>query len=419
VSLERAVQLIQLSRYDLAQQELRRQVAESPNDPQAHALLALCLAKGEHLAEATAEAQEAVRLAPDLAFTHYALADVLHDRGRLDEATGAVQEAIRLDPEDPDYHALLSQIHLDQRRWPPALGAAEAALALDPEHGPANNLRAIALVRLGRRDEAGATIEAALARDPENAVTHANQGWARMHAGDFRGALEHFREALRLNPSLEWARAGLVEALKARYPLYGLLLRYFLWMSTLSRRAQWAVILGGLFGFRALRALAANNPALAPWITPLLVLYGLFVFFTWTAEPLFNLLLRLNRFGRYALSDEEISASNWVGGAVLAVLGAGLLYAFTRNPAMLGVVLAGALVVLLVSGVFRCPRGWPRTVMAVYTGAVAFLALASVPLTLANPDDPEGGLVPLALAVLLGVAGTWVATFLSSVRPKR
>ena len=252
-----------------------------------------------------------------------------------------------------------------------------------------------------------------------HAVTHANQGWARMHAGDFRGALEHFREALRLNPSLEWARAGLVEALKARYPLYGLLLRYFLWMSTLSRRAQWAVILGGLFGFRALRALAANNPALVPWITPLLVLYGLFVFFTWTAEPLFNLLLRLNRFGRYALSDEEISASNWVGGAVLAVLGAGLLYAFTRNPAMLGVVLAGALVVLLVSGVFRCPRGWPRTVMAVYTGAVAFLALASVPLTLANPDDPEGGLVPLALAVLLGVAGTWVATFLSSVQLKR
>ena len=108
-----------------------------------------------------------------------------------------------------------------------------------------------------------------------------------------------------------------------------------------------------------------------------------------------------------------------MGGAVLAVLGAGLLYAFTRNPAMLGVVLAGALVVLLVSGVFRCPRGWPRTVMAVYTGTVAFLALASVPLTLANPDDPEGGLVPLALAVLLGVAGTWVATFLSSVRPKR
>ena len=66
----------------------------------------------------------------------------------------------------------------------------------------------MALVRLGRRDEAGATLEAALARDPENAVTHANQGWARLHAGDFRGALEHFREALRLNPSLEWARAG-------------------------------------------------------------------------------------------------------------------------------------------------------------------------------------------------------------------
>ena len=394
-------------------------MAESPNDPQAHALLALCLAKGEQLAEATEEAQEAVRLAPDLAFTHYALATSCTTAGAWARPRAPCRRRSGSTPKTRTTTPCCPRSTSTSAAGPRPSAAAEAALALDPEHGPANNLRAIALVRLGRRDEAGATIEAALARDPEDAVTHANQGWARMHAGDFRGALEHFREALRLNPSLEWARAGLVEALKARYPLYGLLLRYFLWMSTLSRRAQWAVILGGLFGFRALRALAANNPALAPWITPLLVLYGLFVFFTWTAEPLFNLLLRLNRFGRYALSDEEISASNWVGGAVLAVLGAGLLYAFTRNPAMLGVVLAGALVVLLVSGVFRCPRGWPRTVMAVYTGAVAFLALASVPLTLANPDDPEGGLVPLALAVLLGVAGTWVATFLSSVRPKR
>ena len=104
---------------------------------------------------------------------------------------------------------------------------------------------------------------------------------------------------------------------------------------------------------------------------------------------------------------------------MLAVLGAGLLYALTRNPAALGVVLAGALLVLLVSGVFRCARGWPRTVMAVYTGAVAVLALASVPLTLANPDDSDAGQAALVLALLLGVAGTWVATFLSSVRLKR
>jgi tetratricopeptide (TPR) repeat protein len=417
--LQRALHLIEQSRHDLAEPELRRQVAGEPNDPLAHALLALCLSRAGKHAEATAEAQAAVGLAPNTAFPHYVLAGVLEDRDRLDEAAAAVQEAIRLDPEDADFHALLAQVRLAQRRRQPALAAAEAALAIDPQHVAANNLRAMALVKLGRRDEAGATIEAALAREPENAVTHANQGWALLHRGEFGRALEHFREALRLDPTQEWARAGLVEALKARYPVYGPLLRYFLWMSTLSRKAQWAVILGGLIGFRALRAAAAANPALGPWVTPLLVLYGLFVFLTWTADPLFALLLRLNRFGRYALSAEETAASSWTGAVLLVVLGAALLFAVTREPALAGGALAGMLVLFLISGTYRCARGWPRRTMAGYTATVAGLAALSLPLSLAAPEDAEAGLVPLTLALVLGVAGTWLAALLAGVRPRR
>ncbi len=50
------------------------------------------------------------------------------------------------------------------------------------------------------------TLGSALANDPENALTHANQGWALLHRGDHERALEHFREALRIDPELEWAR---------------------------------------------------------------------------------------------------------------------------------------------------------------------------------------------------------------------
>ena len=417
--LQRALHLIEQSRHDLAEPELRRQVASAPEDPLAHALLALCLSRIGKRTEATAEAQRAVGLAPNVAFAHYVLAGVLEDRDRLDEAAGAAQEAIRLDPEDADFHALLAQVRLAQRRWRPGLAAAEAALAIDPQHVTANNLRAMALVKLGRGDEAGATIEAALAREPENAVTHANLGWALLHRGDFSRALEHFREALRLDPTQEWARAGLVEALKARYPVYGPLLRYFLWMSTLSRKTQWAVSLGGLIGFRMLRAAAVANPALAPWVTPLLVLYGLFVFLTWTADPLFNLLLRLNRFGRYALSPEETAASTWTGVALLAVLGAALLFAVTRALPFAGGALAGTLVMFLVSGTYRCARGWPRRAMAAYTATVAGLATLSLPLSLAFPGDPGLGLVSLTSALVLGIAGTWVAAILAGVRPAR
>ena len=181
-----------------------------------------------------------------------------------------MQEAIRLDPEDPTTGPCCRSIHLDQRlarrpRRPPSRAGPRPRAR--PGQQPARH-RPRPAGRRARPAPPSGRPWPATRRTPSPTPTRAGPGCTR---GDFRGALEHFREALRLNPSLEWARAGLVEALKARYPVYGLLLRYFLWMSTLSRRAQWAVILGAC-SFRALRAVATNNPALAPWITPLLVL---------------------------------------------------------------------------------------------------------------------------------------------------
>lgn len=208
-------------------------------------------------------------------------------------------------------------MHFDQRRWQDALDAAEEGLRLDPEHAGCANLRAMALVKLGRRGEAGATIDSALAKDPENATTHANRGWTLLEQRDPARALEHFRESLRLDPDNAWARQGIVEALKARNPVYAVMLRYFLWMSKLSRRAQWGVILGGYVGNRLLAGAAAANPEIAPLVLPLRILYVAFVLLTWTAQPLFNLVLRLDRFGRLALSDEEIVESNSIGAVIL------------------------------------------------------------------------------------------------------
>lgn len=73
----------------------------------------------------------------------------------------------------------------------------------------------------------------------------------------------------------------------------------------------------------------------------------------------------------------------------------------------------------LISGTYRCAPGWPRRAMALYTGTVVLLALSALPLSLAVPSDPEVGLVPLTIALVLGIAGTWIAAFLSGVRPKR
>jgi hypothetical protein len=135
-------------------------------------------------------------------------------------------------------------------------------------------------------------------------------------------AAVHFREALRLEPTNDYARAGLVEALKARNPIYGLFLRYVLWMAKLPPRAQWGVVIAGVVGNNLLRNAARNNPELSPWISPITTAYVVFVLFTWLAAPIFNLMLRVHPLGKHALSEEQRSESNWI--LLVLLLGAGL-----------------------------------------------------------------------------------------------
>src|SRR4051812_22930037 len=92
-------------------------------------------------------------------------------------------------------------------------------------------------------------------------------------------------------------------------------------MGRLSAKAQWAVLLGLLFLPGMLRSLARGNPGLEALVVPInFALLG-FALLTWVADPLFNLLLRLNRFGRLALSRPQVVASNWLGGWLVLTAG--------------------------------------------------------------------------------------------------
>jgi tetratricopeptide (TPR) repeat protein len=406
---QRALVLLDQGRFDLAEQELRRAIAESPNDGYLHALLSECLCEREQFQEATTEAKQAIYLEPELPVAHAALARVLSHRNHFPEAEAAIQEALRLDPGNPDFCAQLAMIHLTRRDWPKALAAAERGLEFNPEHIACNNFRAMALVKLGRREEAGWTMASTLARGPEVAFSHANQGWACLHAGQRAQALDHFREALRLDPTMEFARAGIVEAMKAKNVIYALFLRYFLWMSRLSGGAQWGIILAGYFGYRFLAEFARGNPEWAPWIVPVLIAYVIFALMTWIASPLFNLLLRLDRHGRYALSRDQIVASNWIGGLLLAALACVAVWLVTRMAIALWGAGYFAILLLPTSAAFHSAPGWPRRVMAAYAGALA-LAGALFFLMVLGEEPAAEALLTIFLwgSLLSGFVGNFV-----------
>jgi Tfp pilus assembly protein PilF len=376
----------------------RQALASDPENAQAHALLALGLTHLEQPRDAVEAARRAVALDPDLAFAQYVLGLALLDHDDVSGAERAAREALRLDP-DADSYALLAQVLVRRRHWQDALDAATRGLEIDPEHAGCANLRALALGQLGRAGEAEAALDETLALDPDNAHSHANRGWQLLRESNHEQALESFREALRLDPTSDWARSGIKEALKARKGLYRVFLRYTLWMGTLTGRARWFVIIG-LFGLaRIARATMRQNPEWTPVIGPLLGLYVLFVLATWISEPLSNLLLRLDPFGRLALTHDEVMASNLIGGSLLLTLVAVLLYAITGTDAWLIVALSSALLLIPIGGAFGGygTRAW-RPLLA---GLVILTICAAAAMVLAFVGSSLV-LVPI-IAQLLGL----------------
>jgi tetratricopeptide (TPR) repeat protein len=425
-AFQRAVILQQQHRYADAAAELRRVLAGDPHDATAHAMLALCLIEQEQLKEATREAEQAAGLAPDMPLAHYALGYALLKRNWLDEAKAAATEAVRLDAYDPDHFGLLAAIEFQRRNWPTALEQAENGLAIDPDHNWCTNLRAMALTKLGRRDEAGRALGDALSRNPESSDSHAAQGWTLLHRGDHKGAMNHFREALRLNPNSEWAKAGMVEALKSSLFLYRWLMMFFLWMGRLSGRAQWGVILGAWVGYQVLRNIARNNPEAGKFLWPILIAYIAFCVMTWMAAPLLNLVLRLHRYGRHILSRDQTVASNWIGG-LLAVAGLALAARYLGGvEPFIELAWVAALLVPTLAGVYLCDRGWPRTVMMVVALILASLGLMGVAAAwrhylevgaanYALPRSAGGMLVLFTFGTFIAILAT---NYLARVRPR-
>lgn len=398
--LSRARLLLAQSRPADAEREAMLALAANPEDSGALAVLALSRTDQKKSEEALTAARTAIGLAPDEAYLHYVHAFVLHKLDRDNDAHAAVQEALRLAPEEADNFALLAAIELARRNWGPALQAAEQALALDPELVAAANLRAMALVRLGRKEEATATVEHALHRAPENAFSHANQGWTCLHRNDPRRAQDHFREALRLDPSLDYARDGMLEALKARNPIYRGMLAYFLWISGLSAKYQWAFILSIFFGGRMIRSIAEKQPQLGVVLWPVLILFYAFVYLSWTAMPMFNLLLRLDSFGRHILTRDQRVATNWFGVSFVAALSSLIWWIGTRTDTARLVCIVLVVTSLCVAATFS-RSGRNRIILGITTLALTCTGFAAIGLLLTD-NNAGNGLLSIFVIGFLG-----------------
>jgi tetratricopeptide (TPR) repeat protein len=309
------MQCRELNRLGDAERHFKDALAEDPNDDLALQQLALTVhMQNDREREALEVIDRAIAVDPNDASHHTARAFILCSLDRSADALKSARTARELDPYLDSAITAEAQAHLLMKNWPEAERAAREALAIDPDEAGPANLLSHALRMQGKSVENDAQIAGLLERDPENEHTHFNAGWSALNRGDHRAAETHFREALRLNPSFDPAREGLLTSFRARSPIYRGYLNYCIWMSRLKGGAQWAIILGIYFGVKVLRNIANQfSPALAIGIG---VIYFVFVLWVYVADPFGNFILLFDRFARYALRKTEKIEAWVVGGSI-------------------------------------------------------------------------------------------------------
>ena len=377
--------LYQQRNYQQAEEEFRKDILDDPDSSESHSMLGLTLAAAKKTDEALKEVRKAIEIAPESDYAHYAHAIVLFNKEQYKLARDEIKEALRLSPEDCDYFSLLSEIEVVEANFKDALAAAEAGLKIDSEDVGCINARSRALVCLGRTEEAGESLEFALAKDPENWLTHANLGWTLMRAGKSKEAFEAYRESLRLNPHSKYAREGVVEAMKARNPLYAFFLNLMYMFSTVGLPVRLAFVLFLVF-FHAGGLLL------------------LLMFAFWASNLMFNAVLSLDPFGKHALSPAELRSSRtfaiWVLAASIAL--GGVAVAHLPERVMIMTVIFFILMGLPLTRVWSVLDPKKRVLAWCYAGAVGIVGGAAVVASILVQKEHAGvGLMGLMLLMAL------------------
>ncbi|QKG57425.1 tetratricopeptide repeat protein [Hymenobacter sp. BRD128] len=215
-----AQQLVELGRYALAEELVRRELSQHPRSATAQVMLSLILQHTNRAAEAETAARQALALSPQYAEGYYFLALSCWQQRRLPEAGAAIATALELDPLAAKYYGVQSGLQLAWQQPTQALLIADAGLRLDPTNLTCLDYRLQALRVLNEPARAQATARSILRLAPNRAKTHVALGELLLAQAAYAPAEAHFRAALRSEPGLAAARQGLSQVWKQHFWLH-------------------------------------------------------------------------------------------------------------------------------------------------------------------------------------------------------
>ena len=167
----------------------------------AHFYLGNLALRQEDAAGAAAEYEKELALSPDSDTVLYNLGQASLKSGNADKAIEALDKAVAINPQKPEPLMLLASAYETKGDKAKADEIYQKVAAIDPRNA------AILFYNVGvkawnekRGKDAAQAYQKAVDIDPQYAQAHRELGYALMAQQDFKGALVHFQEYLKLEP---------------------------------------------------------------------------------------------------------------------------------------------------------------------------------------------------------------------------
>ena len=180
-----------------------KKALELKNDMKgAHFYLGNVAMKEDDAAGALKEYEEELKLSSDSQALLMKLAQAASQSGDLDKAVGALERAVALDPTNSDPLMQLASVYEQKGDKAKADETYQKVAAIDPHNAAVLFFNAgVKAWNQNRAKEATTAYQKAIEVDKNYAQAHRELGRVLMAQQDFKGALQHFQEYLKLQPS--------------------------------------------------------------------------------------------------------------------------------------------------------------------------------------------------------------------------
>ncbi|AUC80881.1 tetratricopeptide repeat protein [Lacinutrix sp. Bg11-31] len=404
-NLQRGLQLFELGRFKESIPYFQNAITENAEDFNAKYFLAQCYFQLDNIDKAFTVITDLRKDYPNEAEIYFLLSQIYLHEDKLKEANENVDKALEIDPDDENHFGQKAYILINSKQFESALDFANEGLRINSKNTFCLNARTTALTKLNRKDEAASSIENLLNDNPENAYSHANVGWSHLESNKPKEALKHFKEALMLDPNLDYARSGMLTAMKSKNKIYNLYLRYSFWISNKSQKNQYIFIIGLYIAYRlSLKLLSASG--LTIMAIPLIIAYLLFALGSWIMDPLSNMILMFDKFGKYLLDKKDkLSGQIMFGLLISALLFFGVY--FILNDPLYALISAACLAAILpLTRAALSDTEKSEIINYIYGIAMILIAIFGTSLGF------EFGTVATAVGILF-IAYTWLGSFLT------